>query len=203
LRKMRPTLEQVLSGIQAVTRKEMVSDFVENSCIASTRVVVNVLKHYGYDALPFPCQVYVYNKTFKEHLEAGKKLFQGDALIEWCKLTGAWSVGIGVYDPEKHFRETGHLVALIPGHNILVDASIDQANRPQHGIHLPQVLIAGELTDGFKAGVEDLSLTHNDCLLVYHPTDNDIYKIAPDWLKQGRVNRIVRAVRRQIERNAA
>lgn len=198
---MRPTLEQVLDGIRAVLRTEILKGFTMDSCIGTTRAVIRVLRHFGYDAEPLPVAAYVYNAVMTKHIEDGTFVPSKDPRFNaWCDETGAWGVSVGA--PTKDPNDwAGHLVAIVKDRSLLIDASIDQASRPHKGIHLPRAMI-GRYHDTFLTG-EMLHIQGGDgSSLVYQVIDNVRYKTAPDWTDSSRTKKAVKATIKYIEDQA-
>lgn len=129
-------LTRVLELFKTVARKEILKDFREDSCIASTRTTIRVLAHYGYKSAPLPVECIVYNPDWVDCVLAGfhPPLHSEEDLKRWCAKHNAWSLGIGI---DKH-TTIGHLIATLPRYGLIVDASLSQANRPAKNISLPR-----------------------------------------------------------------
>lgn len=184
-------LTQVLNLFKMVARKEILKDFREDSCIASTRITIRVLKHYGYKSVPLPVECIVYNPEWVDCILAGfhPPLHNEEDLKRWCDRYSAWSLGIGI----EHKTTIGHLIAALPNYGIIVDASLSQANRPAKNISLPPVFI-GNLT----ASVWMYKVRR--CLLLYRPVlDNTAYLESPDWLQTSRTDRATEAIIAHID----
>lgn len=113
--------------IAATVRPLILQRFRPDSCIATTRAVVEVLHYFGQAARVQPVRVCAWNA------EAAALVAAKVTMSAWPR--SAWSVGVtgtdqvapdGVWD--------GHLVAVTTTH--LVDASLDQFSRPHKGIVL-------------------------------------------------------------------
>lgn len=196
--------DAVLRGLKEVCRQETLKDFRPDSCIASTRIVCRVLKEFGFEVEPFPVLVIIQNAAFQKAASNGdipppdNKLFYA-----WCERTGAWSVGVGFPDPDKSRADGygGHLVALLPKHNMIVDSSIDQANRPQYSIHLPTVLVAEFAPEFLSEEGYRLCLRNDEgCFMYYEKLVNPVWRTAPDWVDTKRTKRAVKAIIAHIER---
>jgi hypothetical protein len=133
-------LDIILEEFQKVARAEILKDFKQDSCIGSTRVAIRVLDYFDFHATPFPCIATVFNSKMVDCVERGE-LPEGQVPREWFEKTGSWSVGLGIAK-DGNEDPVGHLVAVMPNQRILVDASLDQASRPEHDIVLPSVFIA-------------------------------------------------------------
>lgn len=192
-------IDRVLAGISSTLRLAILDDFRIDSCIASTSAVIKVLAHYQILARPYPVKAFVWNPAYVREVTA--KNFPPEDTAEfraWCDMNGAWSVGLGFApsDPKAPVGWEGHLVAAIPTANILIDASIDQASRPQHDIHLERgdpviAPVSREWIEREHKGAE----FHSDFGLVLHyehDTKNLRYERSKDWLDYRRVQRAVR-----------
>jgi hypothetical protein len=194
------TFEEIVAGVQQFTRDEVLKSFREDSCIASTRVVIRVLRHFDILALPFPCALLVYNAQFKRAVLAGDlPPTDGTMFAKWCDTREAWSVGVGLKPNEEHKGYVGHLVAVLPKQKVLIDASADQANRPHKGIVLPKAVVLS-VTEGFLKGGEREECSVNGCALIYQPelAKRDYLK-SPDWIEKYRTRDVIKAVIRRIE----
>ena len=101
-------------------------------------------------------------------------------LPSWTSEPGVWSVGIGYGIDPRDRRWPGHLVLRSGSH--LIDATIDQANRPQHGIVMPPMLLAPHVADEFWRAKKLLGVEINDCQVVYEARPNDnSYLSSPVW----------------------
>lgn len=161
-------------------------DFREDSCIASTRITIRVLGHYGYKVAPLPVECIVYNPQWVDCVLAGfhPPVHSEVDLKNWCARYNAHSLGIGVESKST----VGHLIATLPRYGLIVDASLSQANRPLKNISLPPVFI-GNLTSSvwmYKV---------NKCLLLYRPVPgNNSYTESPNWLYDSQTDRATEAI---------
>jgi hypothetical protein len=185
-------LKSVLDAFKVMARQEILKHFREDSCIASTKITIRVLEHFGYEAYPQPVDTAIFNPTFVRLVKAGYHPPQDpDALAKWCEVTGAWSVGIGG-------GEVGHLVAILPKYTLLVDSSISQANRYHHGISLPFVLV--EKLAGTDKGLIQATYRVNKCLVRYHfVKDRSTYLNSPNWKYKSQTDEATYAIIRYIE----
>jgi hypothetical protein len=179
-------LTQVLNLYKKVARKEILKDFREDSCVASTRITIRVLSNFGYKTVPLPVECMVYNPEWVNCVMAGyhPPVHSEVDLKNWCEKYDAWSLGIGV---DKK-TSIGHLIATLPRYGLIVDASLSQANRLDKNIYLPPVFI-GNLTESvwmYKV---------NKCLLLYRPVlENTAYKESPNWLYDSQTDRATGAI---------
>lgn len=136
------TIEQ-LARITAVCRVETLRFRSPDSCIASVRVLTDVLSYFGHSSEPLACTTVVFNAAGWEQLQ------QGIPHEQWSPE--AHSVGVeGTGNLRSHDpnRWDGHLVALVDDGRWLVDPSLDQFARPQRDINvMPAVLDATDWAD--------------------------------------------------------
>lgn len=180
----------VLRTIARVGRKIIREDFRADSCIASTRVVTRVLSHYGFHAEPRHVKVIIFNKIMLEYWNKGQvPNNETPAFREFCDRTGAWSIGLGYENPGQ--RAVGHVVAIMPKELKMIDASLDQADRPHKGICLPCPFITG-IGHEFLAGKSISDYNCPDGVIRYIPDfKNQTYKESLDWLALQRTDRAV------------
>lgn len=184
-------LGKILDLYKTVARREILKYFREDSCIASTRITIRVLNHYGYKVEPLPVECEIYNPKWVDCVMSGfHPPIQNELdLKNWCERHGAWSVGIGI----EQKNTIGHLIAILPRYNIIVDASLSQANRPAKNISLPPVFV-GNLT----ASVWMYKI--NKCLVLYRPnTDNKSYLESPNWRYDSQTEEATEAIIKHID----
>jgi hypothetical protein len=188
-------LETILDKGLPYLRARILEDFRVDSCIATTRATIRLLRHYGYDAAPCPVRLFAFNKQYLDQLEKGTRPpTDPGALSAWCDLHKAWSVGLGVPVPGKQDGYEGHLVVLMnEPRRLLIDGSADQVSRPKHGI-LVNSPIVSPCPEGFpikkKSSIELLG-DHGE-LLIYEPIDNQRWRVSPDWNNKKRTQRALR-----------
>ncbi len=196
---MSHALPQVLAGICSVTRKEILRDFRADSCISTTRAVTRVLRHFGFEAIPLSVRVIVYNPIMVEAILTGTSKNSDDPdFHEWCKRTGAWSVGVGIPNGKPGLE--GHLIAALPQQKVFIDASLDQAGRPEHNIVLPTTFVAN-VTDEFLTQHE--AILEFECntgvRMVYQRWETSAWRKSPDWTDKNRTKRAVKATIQHIK----
>jgi hypothetical protein len=118
----------VVETLVAVARPIILTRYRADSCIASTRIAIDALAHFGVDAEPFACLAMAYNKRYGERLQAG---------LAPLDDPDSFSITIGLIDRIEAYerrKAVGHVLALT--HDDVIDLSIDQASRPEQGIVL-------------------------------------------------------------------
>lgn len=118
-----------LSEVTSVVRDEVLTGWSPDSCIASTRVLLETLKAFGVEGRATPTRVAVFNPT------AWKLAREQVPVTAWSD--GAWSVGVEGDGEALDGRWNGHLVAVLPRFvpgRVLIDPSGDQFSRPERSI---------------------------------------------------------------------
>jgi len=189
----RPPLNALLEALMPVVRPTMLKHFTPDCCIATCRVLRKAFNVFGYDAEAVPVSVFIFNENMAGLLKDGVSIpTDRSARKELLDGTGAWSVGITrqsaeVGAPVVGGRFGGHLVLRVM--NTLVDASLQQADRPERGIVLPPLLsfvpqkpifFTQKKTRGKRCGV-----SVNGCEIVYERLKDYSFRKAPDWLRGG------------------
>lgn len=139
-------IESILDGMTAEARPIINQYYLKDSCIASTRISMEVLAYYQIASKPLPVRVWVANAVASHLIETG----QGETI---ANNDQAWLVGIGYLDgkpvtssPENRFP--AHLVAYVAG-RYLLDLSIDQAIRSEKKIALSPLY--GDIGEQFNS----------------------------------------------------
>jgi hypothetical protein len=195
------TIEEVLKLYARIARPVILEYFRKDSCIASTRITVEVFTRLGFKAIPLPSQAQIYNRKFREILEREKHWPTKEEMKKWI-TQGAWGIGIGFGD-HKGGGYVGHLVAIVEN-KYLVDSSLDQAERPHKEIFFPVILVA-EINRDFGRGKEKHTIVNDrGTVMVYEPKIKDRkWETSPDWTDTSRhmpaVMRILQEIQRQID----
>jgi hypothetical protein len=175
-----------------IARPIILEDFRRDSCIASTAITIGVMQYFGIRAVPFPCRAMVFNKAFAERIDRARRLPNETETIEWTSgPDNAWSVGVGF--PNTTQQYVGHLAAMVDD-KYLVDASIDQANRPAKDMILPPVMLAGVSRDFRRAKKSERHFLRSDdgMVIIYEPRPKDkVWLSSPDWNEKTRHTRSV------------
>jgi hypothetical protein len=142
-------LEKVLRSFARVARPIIRRSYDAGSCVASTRISIDVLRALGFVASPLAVMLYVGNPAYRESLEEdavlcaerpGKESSHRSCVVEVGSRLRRGDLG-------------GHLVA-VADDRFLVDASFDQVHLPEYGIVPPPILVgrvALELVGGRAA----------------------------------------------------
>ncbi len=108
-------------------RDEILKEWGIDSCIASTRIGLLVLFHFGYSARPMPCRVTAMHKTAWVRYNHDPSQF--------ALKPDEYSIGIGFrgfkHPAPQGSQLPGHLIIFCDPENYFVDLSLDQASRPE------------------------------------------------------------------------
>jgi hypothetical protein len=192
--------ELIIPRLVEVARQEILKDFRPDSCIASTHTVIRVLKHFGWVYEPVVVQAHIFSPAFVKVVAAGNLPPKDGNLHFWCEQQGAWSIGLGLGEgPEDRHKWPGHLVAVNPVSRVMIDASLNQCDRPQYDIHLPPVF-SSLVTEDFLLGLGEVAYDINGCAVKYVRVKEPApFKHSPDWRDHKRVKRAVKAIIKHIE----
>jgi len=125
------TVNDLVAAYAAIARPEIRKDHLVGSCVAATWITIQVMRLFRVRARAITVRVEICNSAFVNfEREFGRRPLLGES-------ADTWIVGVGF---EKGQGLVGtHVIALID-EQIIVDASIDQGNAPEHGITLPGVV---------------------------------------------------------------
>jgi hypothetical protein len=198
-----PRLSDILERLQPVVREEMLKVCAPNCCVATVAVLCRVLRHHGFNPRGLAVSVIIRNRRFVECRDAGMVIPDDkEAVRRWMEATGAWCLGIV---PESALESLARGYPAFGGHvvchvqDVLVDASLCQANRPQKGIVLPDFLAfpaAQRFLDREGMIVGEIA----GCEVEYRPLRDQSWRKAPDWQDERRYRQTVNAI---LERSAA
>jgi hypothetical protein len=132
------TLENALDSFARVARPIIRRSYAAASCIASTRITIDVMRALGFVASPLAVMLYVGNPAFRESLS-------DDDLASCAERYE----GRGVHRPrlvrvggKLRRGDLGAHVVAVADDRYLVDASFDQVHLPQYGIIPPPILVS-------------------------------------------------------------
>lgn len=158
-------------------------------CIAATRITLHFLEHFRIPCKPICTRLLVLNNNALEHLHKYGDLGDSPERIQEAIKNDCYAVAIGAENPTNiptgGVGLAGHLVAFLPGPNILVDPSLSQASRPQKGIVTAPMffeIVASE--EELKTNFVSLLVSFRDeppMLLRYEMIENDRYLQSPNW----------------------
>jgi hypothetical protein len=194
---------QVLAALAVQARPRILQRWREDSCIATTRICLDVCRALDISARPAAVTATAFNaplvRWIREHPRGTI-----DEMREFQRVSDGHSVGVGY--PEGTNSQgpgwSGHLVLLAPAKSPkwLLDASIDQASRPQHAMRLTPTVI--DIDREFMSGKVLESYMPDGTMLWHQLIDNKQYLQSPDWTDRARRQQIVadilNAVRAQL-----
>lgn len=149
--------------------------WLPRSCIASTRIGMGVLKHYGIPCYPQAVKVDALNRAAARAVlegwtdpvaleEAGVKMVGIDGTGALDNVAGSWD---------------GHLVLVTAdatGLEIIVDLTLDQMSRPEHDLPLEPVVLP--VFDGWPFGV---TFPGSGVQVLYRKIPTRSYRSTKDW----------------------
>lgn len=134
--------EGVIAALLDIAREEILKVFTPESCIASTRITLDVLQYFGVPGKPIPVAVTIFNEEARQILD--RDGLDAVAAAVNARSTqdvdGPWTIGLGVATPARE-PGAGHVAVAIPSLSTIVDLSLDQANRARKNITLGPVAL--------------------------------------------------------------
>jgi hypothetical protein len=165
-------------------------------CIAATAILIDVLDHFRLTAKPLSVIATVFNPAMSGRIEREGMPTLEAAERDWFPR-GCYSLAVGVGDPQPG-KWPGHLVVNL-GDQVLIDLTLDQADRTQHGIVLPMPIVAPFPPD-FLTGDGQMVGLVNGCRVVYEarPADRS-FERSNDWRSRKRRDAVVGAAIRLLK----
>jgi hypothetical protein len=171
------TLKTIVGQFVGMARREILRDHTRSSCIASTRITIDVFHQLGFAAEPLEVVATVGNGAYSRLRATHGPPLNRASLESWATVQGAQVVGIG------HSATTGgvggHLVAVVES-SVIVDAALDQANLLVPSLRVPSVvaieLRSGELNSGLVRRFDPALFIE----YTVRPALND-WRSSPDW----------------------
>lgn len=165
-------------------------------CIAATRALIEVLDYFKLTARPLSVIATVFNPAMRERIERDGMPTLEEAERDWFPH-GCYSLAVGIGDPEPG-KWPGHLVTSLAG-KVLIDLTLDQANRPAHGIVLPMPIVA-PLSPDFLSEEGQMVGIVNGCRVVYEARPSDrSFERSNDWKSRKRHDAVVAAAIRRLK----
>lgn len=182
--------------------------YAPDTCILTAAALLDVLTQAGIVAHPLTCGVMVVNRAYGERVEREGRFPQGrEEVARWQAECGAHSVGVGYgLDPIKvRPGWDGHLVVVATdreGRRYLVDAALDQCDRPQHAIVAG--IVVADAPARWLAGREPLLVRLAEGLARYEARRRDTsYTASKDWAEPVRRARVVADALRLAQQEGA
>lgn len=174
-----------------------------DSCVATTGALCDYLGGLGIPARPLAVGAMLINDIFYDRVRVLGRFPENARERDECFRAGGWTVGIG-YGGTDAAGDPGigaHLVAIaeLGGECWLVDASLDQADRPDRGIRAGVVIRPADRD--FLAGIGrvEARLIAGRVLYEARPGERG-YEAAPDWSEERRAATVARVRARDARR---
>jgi hypothetical protein len=178
-------LEVLLDAMSSIVRPTMLEYFRPDCCVATCKILQAVFAEYRYKARAVAVTVQILNGPMQKLVEQGPLPKDHDERIALFNQHGAW--GVGIVPPENGLLKPnsfgGHLVLNVNG--LLVDASLQQAQREQKGIMLPPLLCGRPGSNFFaKSKGQRTGVRVGECLVSYKRLRDDSYLTGKDWREE-------------------
>lgn len=197
---------RILRALTDVVPFEVDKDFPAtmgmSTCILSTRVGFEVLRHFGVPKRAIAVSVGVFNRPLVERIGSEGRFPRDEEMEKWFKQDGSWGLGIGRTGSVEAGRFDGHMALLVfPNQDdesggVLIDLALQQNSRPKKKITLEPMV--GTVPKDFLKG-ETFITSMNDCVVRYDRLDSDQWQLAPDWRDKERREFIVKRSIAKIE----
>jgi len=161
-----------------------------NSCIACTKILVELGTTVGLDIRPLTVEASVFNPVFTEHIKEHGIDPEEDDMVRLGEAGGRFVV-LGARDerePNGPGMWPGHMVAVMRAKGkpvTVIDLSIDQASRPKKDINIVDPLVFGvpdEFTQGTSVATGIYGTKVGQICFIYRGFPEDTsYEAAPDW----------------------
>jgi len=188
-----------LPRLCAVVREELHIGtlYRPDCCIAATAILNEVLDYFKLTARPLSVIATVFNPVMSERIAQEGMPTLEEAERDWF-TKGCYSLAVGAGDAQPG-KWPGHLVTVLGG-RVLIDLTLDQANRPQHGIVLPMQILAPCDPD-FLAGQAWVAGIVSGCWVVYQARPGDrSFERSNDWKSRKRRAAVVGAAIRLLKK---
>lgn len=161
-----------------------------DTCYLQSGLAIDVLDHFGIKGEPMQCEVDIYNPPATEWLNRNPEFIGRKDLN--VPANGAYVAHLG-------HREGGHLVVAAKDRSWLMDPSIGQASRSEHGVNLHPIWTAPPKRG--MVGRTNFGMIQGDCMILYRWLPDDRrYRRHKDWKDRRRMEPVVKAIIECIER---
>lgn len=119
--------------------------YFPRSCVAATRIGIEAARYFGVAVEPLPVWGFAMTAdAYAWHLEHG---LSETSPVGWSVALGGNGTGTVERRDGRRWYD-GHLICRLTGRDRIADIAIDQANRPERGLHLARPVVL-ELADDF------------------------------------------------------
>src|SRR5262249_24957371 len=180
---------------EGTRKKWMLAPFLKPYCgLSPPAVLIYVLDYFKLTAKPLSVIATIFNPAMSERIEKEGMPTLEQAVADWFPR-GCYSLAVGLGEEEPG-KWPGHLVATLGG-KVLIDLTLDQADRPKHGIELPMPIVAPFPAEFLSDEGEICGLV-NGCRVVYRARPEDrSFERSRDWTMKRRRDAMVGAAIRR------
>jgi hypothetical protein len=174
----RVPLNHLLPALSCHVRDVMLRYAAPNCCIATTAVLKRAMTHFHYTSTPVPVELFVENAEMMRAVDSGAVIPTTEPeREEWFEMNKAYAIGVTRNSPGDF---AGHLVLAIPG--ILIDASLNQCDRPLWNIRLPKMATIRTIPEFYEG--KALACVMNGSRVTYRKIIDSAWRTAPDWTSE-------------------
>jgi hypothetical protein len=170
-------IERVLERMVTEIPAEMTRlGYTRRTCILHTRYAVDALRLLGVRARPLSTRVMIGNAEWRR---IAGELHRWPNHDEWTPEVWCLGIGYGADPREEHPGYNAHVIAVV-NERWALDLTIDQANRPKHGIELTPHY--WPVTPAFLRGDEPTQFRFHGSYIHYDAMPEDRgFLLVPDW----------------------
>jgi hypothetical protein len=178
-----PALPELIDALTPVVRPAMLEKFEPNCCIPTCRILRDVFARFGYAAEALPCAVFIQNAAMLEYYASTVPEEEEEERVRVYARLGAWRIDV-MPNSNKSRGFEGHVVIRVE--QMLVDASLQQVDRPVKKIFMPP-LLAFEPGEAFfdKPSGQGVVGIVNGCSVAYQRLTDYRFHNSPLWLDDG------------------
>lgn len=171
----------MVEAARRIIRPLVLEHFDVDSCVATTRITIDVFRYFGIPAEPVAVQVVVFNEEAMELVRAGASALDVREAVfarSAAEPGGPWTLGVGV--PQGDGEGGRHVAVWLPDQRMVADFSLDQASRPHKGLELTPLLFpvqaeSSTLPEGFTFPAVISQQGGGAAYLEY--------RVVPDWFR--------------------
>lgn len=167
--------------------------YLPRSCVAATRIGIEVARYFGVTVEPLAVWGFAMTRdAYEWHLEHG---LAGESPVGWSVGLGGNGTGDVERRDGRHWYD-GHLICRLPGLARIADLAVDQADRPEQGLHLARPVVLELAPDFFTEADPDrmavFGSEHGD-VLAYRRLYGDAARSyrGKDWNRDSATRRTV------------